>query len=152
MKRAAKVLEDFDSDGLTDIEDVFPPKPTFSNALSAFAYESAPTTRLRAKKPKYEDVETIEDPEAGAMMKKSPSKRKLAVTTSPSLSPRKVKPIRMELEKPHAAPSDWKETYDLIKQMRSEISAPVDTMGCASAMKSELSPTVSTRMTTSTTR
>lgn len=60
-------------------------------------------------------------------------------TSSPSkkpknASPRKQKPIVMELKTPHATPENWKKQYTLIEEMRAQVEAPVDTMGCASAM------------------
>ncbi|KAI0668350.1 DNA glycosylase, partial [Trametes maxima] len=55
-------------------------------------------------------------------------------------SPRKPKPIPTALEIPHPAPSEWKETYNAIKRMRSHIVAPVDTMGCDQAQLRETDP------------
>jgi endonuclease III len=57
-------------------------------------------------------------------------------------SPRKPKPIQQSLEVPHPAPSRWQETYDTIKQMRSRVVAPVDTMGCDQAQYKEEDPKV----------
>ncbi|KAG5650981.1 hypothetical protein H0H81_010328 [Sphagnurus paluster] len=55
-------------------------------------------------------------------------------------SPRKPKPIQQSLAVPHPAPPQWEETYAKIKQMRSRITAPVDTMGCAQAQHKESDP------------
>ncbi|KAG6907520.1 hypothetical protein DXG01_008609 [Tephrocybe rancida] len=55
-------------------------------------------------------------------------------------SPRKQKPIQHTLAVPHPAPERWRETYDTIKQMRSRITAPVDTMGCDQAQWKETDP------------
>jgi len=57
-----------------------------------------------------------------------------------SKSPRKPKPIQLSLDVPHPAPSKWQETYDTIKQMRSRVLAPVDTMGCDQAQHKEQDP------------
>ena len=58
-------------------------------------------------------------------------------------SPRKPKTIEQSLEKPHPAPKRWRETYDTIKEMRTHIVAPVDTMGCDQAQFKETEPRVS---------
>ncbi|KAF8643550.1 hypothetical protein AX16_008938 [Volvariella volvacea WC 439] len=55
-------------------------------------------------------------------------------------SPKKRKRIPQALDVPHPAPENWKEVYDLIKDMRSKITAPVDTMGCDQAQRHETDP------------
>lgn len=57
-------------------------------------------------------------------------------------STRKPKAIQQSLDKPHPAPEHWRETYDAIKEMRSKIVAPVDTMGCDQAQYKETEPKV----------
>ncbi|KAJ7221509.1 DNA glycosylase [Mycena pura] len=59
-----------------------------------------------------------------------------------SSSPKKVTPHKKALETPHPAPARWREMYDAIKTMRSEIDAPVDTMGCQMAQRHETDPKV----------
>ncbi|KAH7928163.1 DNA glycosylase [Leucogyrophana mollusca] len=61
-------------------------------------------------------------------------------TNSKSRSPKKAKLIPQSLEIPHPPPPRWKETYDMIKDMRSHIVAPVDTMGCDQAQFKEQDP------------
>ena len=61
---------------------------------------------------------------------------------TPSASPKKPKTIKQTLDKPHPAPEGWRETYDLIKEMRSRFPAPVDTMGCDTAKWKEMDPRV----------
>lgn len=51
--------------------------------------------------------------------------------------PRKVKPIQQLLATPHPVPKRWREAYDAIKEMRSQMVAPVDTMGCDQAQMME---------------
>ncbi|KAG6808729.1 hypothetical protein H0H92_003091 [Tricholoma furcatifolium] len=63
-----------------------------------------------------------------------------AAKKSSNKSPRKPKPIQQSLAVPHPAPERWKETYDTIRDMRSRIAAPVDTMGCAQAQFKETDP------------
>ena len=58
------------------------------------------------------------------------------------VSPRKAKAIKQALDIPHPTPTRWQETYDSIKEMRSRIVAPVDTMGCEQAQLKELDPKV----------
>lgn len=57
-------------------------------------------------------------------------------------TPKKVKAIRQDLDHPHPAPSNWRETYATIKEMRSRFVAPVDTMGCQQAQVKETDPKV----------
>jgi endonuclease-3 len=57
-------------------------------------------------------------------------------------SPKKPKPILQSLDIPHPAPPRWKEVYDSIKEMRAQIVAPVDTMGCEQAQHKEKDPKV----------
>ncbi|KIO18592.1 hypothetical protein M407DRAFT_225230 [Tulasnella calospora MUT 4182] len=131
-----------------DLEDSLSPPPPasskFLQALSGYAYKApGPGTRTRSKRVKLEETdETLpisllaDKPKLGPV-KPAPPKRK-ATKQAGTASPRKPKPIQKELDVPHAAPPHWRETYDLIKEMREKISAPVDTMGCASAMKDEV--------------
>lgn len=58
-------------------------------------------------------------------------------------SPRKPKLIQQSLAVPHPPPPQWQETYNIIKQMRSRITAPVDTMGCDQAQFKETDPKAS---------
>ncbi|KZV96557.1 DNA glycosylase [Exidia glandulosa HHB12029] len=55
-------------------------------------------------------------------------------------SPKKQKPIQMELAVPHPAPEHWREVYDLIHKMREGVVAPVDTMGCHTPAELEEDP------------
>ncbi|KAG8952866.1 DNA N-glycosylase and apurinic/apyrimidinic (AP) lyase, partial [Tulasnella sp. 408] len=131
-----------------DLEDSLSPPPPasskFLQALSGYAYKAAgPGTRTRSKRVKLEETDEslpeslLADEPKAEPVEAAPAKRKAAkVAGTPS--PRKPKPIQKELDVPHAAPPHWRETYDLIKEMREKISAPVDTMGCASAMKDEV--------------
>ena len=57
-------------------------------------------------------------------------------------SPKKFKAIPQSLATPHPPPSNWRETYDTIKEMRSRFVAPVDTMGCDMAQFKETDPKV----------
>lgn len=57
-------------------------------------------------------------------------------------SPKKPKPIQRALDTPHITPSRWKEVYDAIKVMRTQMVAPVDTMGCEQAQHKEKDPKV----------
>ncbi|KAL0062483.1 alpha,alpha-trehalase nth1 [Marasmius tenuissimus] len=68
------------------------------------------------------------------------SKETILASPSPSKTPRKQKPIRQSLEKPHPAPENWQEVYEKIREMRRHIVAPVDTMGCDQAQSVEQNP------------
>ena len=48
----------------------------------------------------------------------------------------------MELDKPHPEPANWRAVYEKIEKMRSQIIAPVDTMGCHTPMLEEGEPRV----------
>jgi len=48
----------------------------------------------------------------------------------------------MELDKPHPEPANWRPVYKKIEEMRSQIVAPVDTMGCHTPMLEEGEPRV----------
>jgi hypothetical protein len=72
---------------------------------------------------------------------KPPRKRKSS--TADAASPRKKqKAIQMELDKPHPEPANWRAVYEKIEKMRSQIIAPVDTMGCHTPMLEEGEPRV----------
>ncbi|KAK0225080.1 DNA glycosylase [Armillaria nabsnona] len=89
----------------------------------------------RSKRVKLEEtVQDIEDYANVSTPKRSKVKR------SPSSSPKKPKPIPQSLATPHPAPERWREVYDAIKAMRSNIVAPVDSMGCDSAQLKEKEP------------
>jgi endonuclease III len=73
--------------------------------------------------------------------KSPPKKRKAAIADA--ASPRKKqKTIQMELDKPHPEPANWRAVYEKIEKMRSQIVAPVDTMGCHMPMLEEGEPRV----------
>jgi endonuclease III len=61
-------------------------------------------------------------------------------------SPKKFKAIPQSLATPHPPPSNWREAYDTIKDMRSQFVAPVDTMGCHMAQYKETDPKVITKI------
>jgi len=74
----------------------------------------------------------------------TPRKRLKADATSPRniTSIKKHKPILQALDTPHPAPENWREVYDTIGKMRSQFTAPVDTMGCDQAKHQEIEPEV----------
>jgi hypothetical protein len=93
----------------------------------------------RVKRTGTNDMTDVEDLHASSHPKQVAP---LRVERAASTSPRKAKPIPLSLETPHPAPSRWRETYDTIKEMRSRIVAPVDTMGCDQAQHKETDPKV----------
>ena len=68
----------------------------------------------------------------------SPKKPKIKPT-----SKSKPKAVLSSLDVPHPAPARWSDAYNAIKEMRSRIVAPVDTMGCDRAQDGERDPKVS---------
>jgi len=65
---------------------------------------------------------------------------KTATTKAKSLQTTKKKAILHALDTPHPAPPRWRETYEAIAEMRRQVLAPVDGMGCANAGDNEQDP------------
>ena len=98
---------------------------------------------------KDEESENVKSEATSPVLKLESTKKKrkfdsLQETSSSraSPSPKKNKPIRMELDKPHPEPKNWRVVYDEIGEMRKLYVAAVDTMGCASAQLLEKDPKV----------
>lgn len=115
--------------------------PAASMSLDQFAYSaSRPTRSARTpSKGKLEESASPfpkdEDTKANLDEKKPKgAARKASSTASPSKKPKKQKGIVMELDIPHPTPENWRRQYTLIEEMRAELEAPVDTMGCESSM------------------
>ncbi|KAG8704600.1 DNA N-glycosylase and apurinic/apyrimidinic (AP) lyase [Ceratobasidium sp. 394] len=120
------------------------PRPSSSMDLAKFAFSSSRSTRATTKTP-FKQVkleEMLETPSNDTMLddgKPKAGKRKVKTSSFPTKktaksSPRKKKGIVMELDTPHPAPPNWERQYKLIEEMRANVQAPVDTMGCAKAM------------------
>lgn len=93
------------------------------------AAQTKPGPRQRKAKTKVPDSEGFPD----VSRSESPKKRK---------PPSKPKPIPQALDVPHPTPTRWADVYAAIKEMRSRIEAPVDTMGCDQAQLRERDPKV----------
>lgn len=76
-----------------------------------------------------EDGDSLSKSRKGTKLVTSSRKRKEAISSN-TVSPRKVKTIRMSLDDPHPPPENWRDTYAAIKEMRKHGGAPVDEMGC----------------------
>lgn len=85
-----------------------------------------PSTSLRRTSPTLKLEEPVSEEDTSLRVKAKSSK--------------KPKPIPQSLDTPHPAPPRWKEAYDSIKEMRAQIVAPVDTMGCEQAQHKEKDP------------
>lgn len=85
-----------------------------------------PSTSLRRTSPTLKLEEPVSEEDTSLRVKAKSSK--------------KHKPIPQSLDTPHPAPPRWKEAYDSIKEMRAQIVAPVDTMGCEQAQHKEKDP------------
>ncbi|KAG7086375.1 hypothetical protein E1B28_002335 [Marasmius oreades] len=127
-------------------------------AVTIFELKEDPEPRRPAKRVKLEEgedefvqgssqdlvpkSETILEPmiERKTGSRKSKEGKEMKVDRSPSKSPRKSKPIPQSLKDPHPAPENWREVYDKIKEMRKNVIAPVDTMGCHQAQHAEKDP------------
>ncbi|KAF4599332.1 DNA N-glycosylase and apurinic/apyrimidinic (AP) lyase [Pleurotus pulmonarius] len=131
--------------------------PDVDNVAEASKTSPSTPRRPRARRVKVEeDVVDIEDmvvikseTEADPSSLAESSKVKKSKPSTRVKSPRKPKAIQQSLDKPHPAPEHWKETYDAIKEMRSKIVAPVDTMGCDQAQYKETEPKVSSSLASS---
>lgn len=125
--------------------------PATSIGLSKFVFSSSRPRRAAAKtpskQPKLEEAAPaspfttdfkLELEETKPSMGSGKGKLSTSPTKKSTASaPRKQKAIVMELDKPHPAPPNWEAQYALIEEMRAEIEAPVDTMGCAKSMTGE---------------
>lgn len=125
VKRVHTTLEERDEDAvLTEVtETVIPDGP--------LTIRRSPR-KSEVKKEEPDSDEALPTPRASP---KGKGQRK------PSAS-RKTKSVAQSLDTPHPAPERWRETYDAIKEMRSKITAPVDTMGCDRAQYKETEPKV----------
>jgi endonuclease III len=122
---------------------------SFHSSVTLFEAEpedaSGPSTPRRSKRVKLEDSSSSALPDMEdivTIQKDTSSQSSIKQAKAPS-SPRKPKPIPQTLKTPHPPPPRWRETYDAIKEMRSHIVAPVDTMGCDQAQLKETDPKVS---------
>ncbi|KDQ18692.1 hypothetical protein BOTBODRAFT_154659 [Botryobasidium botryosum FD-172 SS1] len=97
-----------------------------ARTLSAFAYSPPKSSKAGAS--------------ALTAIPASSSKIKAEPKATKSGKVKKIKAIKKALDVPHEAPANWEETYNLIKEMRKHIIAPVDTMGCAELGGDETDP------------
>ena len=128
---------------------LIPHASPFYSSLTLFEADDAPGQSIprRSKRVKLEEnipsaVPDIEDTITAQGHGSSSHSNKPKSQAKSSNSPRKPKPIRQNLKTPHPAPSRWRDVYDTIKEMRSHIIAPVDTMGCDQAQLQEVEPKV----------
>ncbi|KAG6867662.1 hypothetical protein C0993_012604 [Termitomyces sp. T159_Od127] len=113
----------------------------YNAGVTLFESEEMPTSPRKSKRIKIEtEVEQLTEEDFDEKRKNTPVPSSSTPKRKGSASPRKSKPIPQSLAVPHPAPARWKETYDTIKQMRSRITAPVDTMGCDQAQSKETDP------------
>lgn len=118
-RRSRRVKQDLSADKSFPgvLEDVQPP-------------EARTVANLKREAVKWEDSLQLEP--GTSSVQRSPNKK----------STRKSKPIARPLDIPLAAPFRWADAYAAIKDMRSRIIAPVDTMGCDQAKFKERDPKV----------
>ncbi|TLD28008.1 DNA glycosylase [Venturia nashicola] len=95
-----------------------------SDAPSTLSEESPPKTTLKRKR--NAEASTIIKPEEG---------------TLPAEKPRRKPTKKVKLEDgPVLPPPDWERVYSLTQEMRANMQAPVDTMGCEQAANANASP------------
>jgi endonuclease-3 len=118
---------------------------SFAQHVSGFAYPNAkdgPASKKRMTSHTQPTTKTVlESPGASSSHETPP-----IVSTPPTVVAKlkSKKPIQMALDKAHPAPAHWVKQYDLIKEMRRSVNAPVDTMGCATFMNIDAEPRVGT--------
>ncbi|QRV86771.1 HhH-GPD superfamily base excision DNA repair protein [Ceratobasidium sp. AG-Ba] len=109
------------------------PGPSAGMNISKFAYSASRPRRPASVKTPLKKLK-IEDEAETEEVKPKTKTQKTSPTKKLNASPRKKKGIVMELDKPHPAPPNWEKQYKLIEEMRENIQAPVDTMGCCKSM------------------
>ncbi|KAI6125317.1 DNA glycosylase [Pisolithus croceorrhizus] len=120
------------------------------NPCDAQGIPGPSTTRhwihMKREDVEHDDPEDLADRLPAATTKKRAKTKTTRTTTSVTItdtksrSPRKSKVIPQSLAVPHPAPERWKEAHDAIKEMRSRVPAPVDTMGCDQVQWKEQDP------------
>ena len=118
---------------------------------------AGPSTPRRPSRVKQEptDPETpgpdvSSDTKQGRTVSKTPRQKRAktdvpdsdASRKSPKKPTSKPKAIPQRLDVPQPAPAKWEDAYAAIKEMRSRVVAPVDTMGCDQAQLKERDPKV----------
>jgi endonuclease III len=126
VPRRSKRIKPEDDDG------VYPTNSSVGDSRLAAQESGRPAKRV--------NVERVTDADAEDEGVTPKPKRRLE--SSRRKAPKKQKPIRQSLDKPHPAPELWREQYDAIKSMRARVKAPVDTMGCDQAQNGETDPKV----------
>lgn len=104
-------------------------RPDVDTDAPSTAKQTNPTPRR--KRVKTETETDILDSNA------SPKKPKSKPT-----SKSKPKVVLQSLDVPHPTPAKWSDAYNAIKEMRSRVVAPVDTMGCQLVQLREQDPKV----------
>ncbi|KAK6332521.1 DNA N-glycosylase and apurinic/apyrimidinic (AP) lyase [Orbilia blumenaviensis] len=127
-----------------DNDDEYTTSPYFNKSSSSAAQPSKKrkrnTTTNKATTIKSEhDIKTEDD------IKNEPSSPE---PPNPKPKASKSKTVKIKKEKGkyvdvhYDPPSNWREMYDIIKEMRLRIPAPVDTVGCARLAQTDVSPKV----------
>ncbi|WVW79822.1 hypothetical protein I302_101792 [Kwoniella bestiolae CBS 10118] len=106
--------------------------------LDIAKYQYVPSTPPRKKQkvdtPTEVKLEDVEDAagSSGSNRKTPKSSCKVKAEAGSPKTPRSAKKSlpQLSLTKPHPAPPRWEEQYKLIEEMRKNIVAPVDNMGC----------------------
>jgi len=112
-----------------------PATASFAAEISKFANNSTSAKRARTTPAAGIHRESSVDGSAFVVTKTATTKAKSLQTT-------KKKAILHALDTPHPAPPRWRETYEAIAEMRRQVLAPVDGMGCANAGDNEQDPKV----------
>ncbi|KAG8810803.1 DNA N-glycosylase and apurinic/apyrimidinic (AP) lyase [Serendipita sp. 399] len=123
--KASKEVKLEEEEGQEIVQTEGPPTQNMKTKLEAFSFGSGPTTVVS------KSTTTTTSTSTTKKRKRSESPpMNLLHTPAASISPRKAKVYKMELDEPHPPPANWELTYRAIEEMRKEKTAPVDSMGC----------------------
>lgn len=116
---------------------------TFAAKVSNFAYSTSSPSKRRAVST-HSNVKT-EDDFSGDLTSETAS------TSTSKAKPKSRRPTKkkvpvLALDVPHLAPPRWREIYETITEMRKQVLAPVDGMGCGNAGDAEEDPKVRTHL------
>lgn len=133
------------ADSISDNPEILSATASFTTKISKFANDS-PSTRRTRSIPTNSAAKIQHDCSADGSVSVVTKTASAAVPRTKSSQTTKKKAIVHALDTPHLAPPRWRETYEAIAEMRRQVLAPVDGMGCANAGDDEKNPKVRKHM------
>jgi endonuclease-3 len=135
-------------DSISDSPEKLSATASFTAKISKFANDSSSTNRTRSI-PSGSAAKVQHDCSVDGPVSVVTKTASATVAKTKSSQTTKKKAIVHALDTPHPAPPSWRETYEAIAEMRRQVLAPVDGMGCANAGENEKTPKVRMHMFTS---